>query len=135
MSQIDGENKVARNIRYWRKKNKLTQKELADLIGVSEITLNRYENGNRSPKYDKALKLAKVFNISFDWFVEACHSHAECVYVVFLTVNHERNEIDKIFRSNDDAQKYLKLVHKLIESEDAKYRQYDGAYIDKRLLE
>ncbi|HEO7209107.1 TPA: helix-turn-helix transcriptional regulator, partial [Streptococcus agalactiae] len=42
-----------------RKEKKLTQEELAGEIGVSKITILRWENGERQIKPDKAKELAK----------------------------------------------------------------------------
>ena len=47
-----------------RKEKKLTQKELADKINVSKITVLRWENGERQIKPDKAQALADFFGVS-----------------------------------------------------------------------
>lgn len=47
-----------------RKEKKLTQKELADKINVSKITVLRWENGERVPKSDKAQQLADFFGVN-----------------------------------------------------------------------
>lgn len=47
-----------------RKEKKLTQKELADKINVSKITVLRWENGESQIKPDKAQKLADFFGVS-----------------------------------------------------------------------
>jgi len=36
-------------IKKWRKQNRITQSEFADLISVSRWTVNRIENGERFP--------------------------------------------------------------------------------------
>ena len=41
-----------------RKEKRLTQEELAREIGISKITVLRWENGERQIKLDKAQKLA-----------------------------------------------------------------------------
>lgn len=46
-----------------RKEKKLTQEELAGEIGVSKITILRWENGERQIKPDKAQKLADHFGV------------------------------------------------------------------------
>lgn len=51
-------------LRELRKQNEMTQKELADLIGVSTVSLNRYEKGLRKPKLDKLKKISEVFGVS-----------------------------------------------------------------------
>jgi putative zinc finger/helix-turn-helix YgiT family protein len=46
-------------IREWRKANKLTQGELAKLLGVGGATISRYENGAlQDPSHEKLLRLA-----------------------------------------------------------------------------
>lgn len=47
-----------------RKAKKLTQEELAREIGISKITVLRWENGERQIKLDKAQKLADFFGVS-----------------------------------------------------------------------
>lgn len=46
-----------------RKEKKLTQEELAGEIGVSKITILRWENGERQIKPDKAQALADYFGV------------------------------------------------------------------------
>ncbi|MBF8970178.1 helix-turn-helix transcriptional regulator [Streptococcus mitis] len=46
-----------------RTEKKLTQKELADIIGVSKITILRWENDERQIKPDKAQALADYFGV------------------------------------------------------------------------
>ena len=46
-----------------RKEKKLTQEELAGEIGVSKITILRWENGERQIKPDKAQALADFFGV------------------------------------------------------------------------
>jgi putative zinc finger/helix-turn-helix YgiT family protein len=46
-------------IREWRKANKLTQGELAKLLGLGGVTISRYENGAlQDPSHEKLLRLA-----------------------------------------------------------------------------
>lgn len=47
------------NLSVLRKKKKLTQKELASLIGVAESTICKYENGSLHPSADKILDMAE----------------------------------------------------------------------------
>lgn len=47
-----------------RKEKKLTQKELADYLGVNEKTISRWENGESTIKSDKAQALADYFGVN-----------------------------------------------------------------------
>lgn len=51
-------------LKQLRKSNKLTQKELAENIGVSEITIRSYESGRRLPNSETLVKLENYFNVS-----------------------------------------------------------------------
>lgn len=52
-----------------RTEKKLTQKELADIIGVSKITILRWENDERQIKPDKAQELADYFDVSVGYLL------------------------------------------------------------------
>lgn len=51
-------------IKDLRKEKGLTQQELADKIGVTKLTILRWEKGDRVPKSDKAQKLADYFGVT-----------------------------------------------------------------------
>ena len=48
---------------------KLTQREVADMLGVSSVAYSRYENGTREPSIDILLKLSSIYNISVDYLI------------------------------------------------------------------
>ena len=58
-------------IQELRKKNNLTQSELAEKIGLSTNFIGMVERGERNTSVDKIFKLAKAFNISLAQFFEA----------------------------------------------------------------
>jgi transcriptional regulator with XRE-family HTH domain len=51
-------------LRELRKRNSLTQKELATALNVSEITDRSYEAGRREPSFDVIDKLEKYFDVT-----------------------------------------------------------------------
>ena len=57
-------------IQELRKKNNLTQSELAEKIGLSTNFIGMVERGERNTSVDNILKLAKAFNISLAQFFE-----------------------------------------------------------------
>lgn len=57
-------------IKELRKKNNLTQSELAEKIGLSTNFIGMVERGERNTSVDKIFKLAKAFNISLAQFFE-----------------------------------------------------------------
>ncbi|MGL4453775.1 MAG: helix-turn-helix transcriptional regulator [Sarcina sp.] len=54
------------NLKTLREINKLTQKELAEKIGVSRKTIIRYENKQTIPNIIEASKLALALEVSLD---------------------------------------------------------------------
>ena len=57
-------------IQELRKKNNLTQSELAEKIGLSTNFIGMVERGEGNTSVDKIFKLAKAFNISLAQFFE-----------------------------------------------------------------
>ena len=52
-----------------RKKNGLSQEELADKVGVARQTISKWELGETSPDLKQAKELSKIFKISLDELV------------------------------------------------------------------
>lgn len=48
---------------------KMTQRELAEKIGVTEATLSRYVSGQRVPKATTIAKMAKVLNCDVNYLI------------------------------------------------------------------
>lgn len=50
-----------------RKKNNLTQQELADKVGTNRVNVTKWETGRTEPNFETLIKLADFFEISLDW--------------------------------------------------------------------
>ena len=57
---------IGKKIMNLRKKNGLSQEELADKVGVARQTISKWELGETSPDLKQAKKLSKIFNVSLD---------------------------------------------------------------------
>lgn len=53
-------------ILYYRKKQKMTQAELANMIDVSQSVVSLWETGEAMPRADKLPQLAKILNCSIE---------------------------------------------------------------------
>lgn len=51
------------NLRYYRQRNNLTTRQLAEQIGVVPATIVMYENGKHPIPYDVAIQLADILKI------------------------------------------------------------------------
>ena len=52
-----------------RKKEGLSQEELAEKVNVSRQTISKWEMGQSSPEMEKLVNLSKIFDISLDELV------------------------------------------------------------------
>ena len=52
-----------------RKEKGLTQRELANRVGVTEVSISRYVNGARVPKGPIVVNIAKALGVSVDYLV------------------------------------------------------------------
>ena len=52
-----------------RIKKKLTQHQLADLLGLTKSVISAYENGLRYPAYDVLIKISRIFKVSTDFLL------------------------------------------------------------------
>jgi MerR family transcriptional regulator, light-induced transcriptional regulator len=53
-------------LKYFRNERRLTQRELGDLLGVSQETITNYERGGRFPRPDTLQAIAKLLDLSID---------------------------------------------------------------------
>ena len=64
------------NLVNLRKGKGLTQEQLANVIGVSRVTLARWETGEFQPSLDYLLALSEYFGVSIDFLVGKNNDHA-----------------------------------------------------------
>ena len=57
---------LGEKIQYYRKKNKLSQEELAARVGVSRQAVSKWELGDATPELDKLVALARAFGVTTD---------------------------------------------------------------------
>ena len=53
-----------------RKKKKITQEQLAEMVGVSRQSINAIERGKYTPSTSLALKISEIFNTSVNKLFE-----------------------------------------------------------------
>lgn len=56
-------------LRSLRIEKNLTQKQVADRIGLAISAVSSYESGSRYPTYDTLIKLARMFHVSTDYLL------------------------------------------------------------------
>lgn len=56
-----------KRLREVRKSKKLTQQEIAELLGVKQNTYSDWENGKTEPSFENLIKLADLLEVTLDW--------------------------------------------------------------------
>lgn len=62
-------NTLATVLKELREKNKLTQKEVAEKVNITQRAYAFYETGDREPSIDTLIKIANLYNVPIDILV------------------------------------------------------------------
>lgn len=60
---------MVKNLKYLRMEKNISQQKLAEIIGVSQQSINKYENHNIEPDIATLILLADYFNTSVDYLI------------------------------------------------------------------
>ncbi len=56
-------------LKILRKKNRITQRDLAIALHISQTSVSKYERGESEPDLEMIIKMADFFGVSIDEFV------------------------------------------------------------------
>ena len=56
-------------LKILRKKNRITQKELADALHISQTSVSKYERGESEPDLEMVIKMSDFFGVTIDEFI------------------------------------------------------------------
>ena len=57
---------LSKNIKFLRQKNKMTQEDLANAVGVSRQTINAIEKGDYNPSINLCIAICKTLGCKLD---------------------------------------------------------------------
>ena len=63
---------IGKRLSSLRESLSLSQAKLAELLGITQSSLNRYENGQSTPSVDLLRKYADFFDVSMDYIFGRC---------------------------------------------------------------
>ncbi len=92
-----------------RKANKITQKELAQDLGLAQTTIANYENGSRFPNQETLVKIANHFDVSLDYLINNKISQP-------ATIGKSKQELSELikkdphFQKNEEARRLFLLL-------------------------
>ncbi|MCK1242413.1 XRE family transcriptional regulator [Streptococcus uberis] len=115
---------VGDKIRELRLRKGLTQKELAEKIGMGHTTIANYEKGIRAPKKNKIFKIANVLGYSVDdFFPNQTPNQKPAPSNITPFPSSSQPEITQIYNtlSQDSKTKLLKYAKLLQEADSIEY--------------
>ncbi len=107
-----------------RKEKKLTQEELASEIGVSKITILRWENGERQIKPDKAQTLADFFGVPVGYLL-GYESDNQLIHSLTEKISKMSGEEASAFAFTDEGELLAELMY---EAEKRKEQRRDKKF-------
>lgn len=100
-----------KNLMILRKNSNLTQRELANKIGISAQLISYYETGKANPSLEAIFKLADFFDCSIDYLLG--HQNKSNFNINNLSIN-KRKAIELISQLDDkDTDFVLELLKKM----------------------
>lgn len=97
-------------LRRLRRENKLTQKEVADILGISQQQENRFELGENEPKIEYLVKLADYFGCTIDYLVGR-ESEDGIIVIDGERVSQDVGPADRIYNQLNDRNKFRFLTY------------------------
>ena len=101
---------MIQNLKQLRKKAGISQQALAEKIGVSQQSINKYENHNIEPDIETLIRLADFFNTSVDYLIGHTEIEHPIEPVSPYDLNQAEAKIIDSYRIISTKQKHLVLM-------------------------
>ena len=96
---------MIQNLKILRNKNGISQQKLADAVGVSQQSINKYENHKIEPDIDTLIKIADFFETSVDYLIGHTDIDHVIEEVTLCTLNDEEIQLINSYRQLSPKQK------------------------------
>lgn len=109
---------ISKNLLYYRKKNGLTQKQLAEKLGVKNSAVSNWEKGLNSINIDTLHTVCKVFNVSInDMFGSFSNANKTTKSPPANSADGQLVELFKLL-SDDNKEKITELLRMYIANQE-----------------
>lgn len=93
------------NLKKLREDASISQKALADAIGVSQQSVNKYENHNIEPDIETLIRIADFFETSVDYLIGHTSVRRKIEEVHVFELNGHEGKVMEQYRSLTSKQK------------------------------
>lgn len=101
------------NLKTLRKQHNISQQQLANAIGVSQQSINKYENHNIEPDITTLIMMADFFHTSVDYLIGHTNENRPVEPMQAYELNNAEAELINKYRKLDAEKR--KLVETLLE--------------------
>ena len=84
---------IGNKLKEYRENRNMTQKEIAEALGVEPATVSKYESGLLEPKIDSLKKLAEIFDVTVDELLKDENEKFNISSINVLKVLREQKEM------------------------------------------
>lgn len=108
---------MLRNLKLLRQEYRISQQRLADAIGVSQQSINQYENHNIEPDISILSKIADYFDTSIDYVVGHTDIRRRIESTEAFHLNMDEAEVVTQYRALNERKKSCikTMVHTILE--------------------
>ena len=93
------------NLKKLREDASISQKALADAIGVTQQSVNKYENHNIEPDIETLIRIADFFETSVDYLIGHTSVRRKIEEVHIFELNDRESKVMEQYRSLTSKQK------------------------------
>lgn len=102
---------MVKNLKKLRNQKHISQLQLAKIIGISQQSINKYENHGVEPDIETLIKMAKFFNTSVDYLIGNTEINRVIENIERFDLNNDEAEvIDKYRLLNENEKKSIKMI-------------------------
>lgn len=111
-----------KNLRILRKKAKLTQAKLAQMLHVDRQVIYKYEKGMNQASFATLVKISEIFNIPCEYLIDDEKNVESYIEEKVIKLSSFEQEFVMLFRGMDRAAKknIINVCKKLVEIERSK---------------
>ena len=89
---------MIKNLKYLRESHGISQQKLADAIGISQQSVNKYENHQTQPDIVTLIQIADFFHTSVDFLIGHSEAQAESEGVPVFKLNADEIQLVNQYR-------------------------------------
>jgi transcriptional regulator with XRE-family HTH domain len=96
---VKGGERMLRNLRVLREERKISQQKLAEAIGLTQPSINKYENHNIEPDIFTLCRMADYFSTSVDYIIGHTDVRRKIEPVAEFALNEEEQSLIRNWRT------------------------------------